>query len=247
MRRLIPALALLGSLALHGGLLAAISSLSPTRSEPVEIASAKVEIGIVSIVSSAPGSSAAGPSSSTAKHSAPSAPHPAQPAPPPAPAIYQSAPPAIASGPSIASPQGELAVPSVPGTGEAAAAGLAQGNGEGTGSEGASAAVGGAGKEGAGSGAAGGGDAALAEISRKLAESAARCYPRQARRLRAEGTARIRFCIDERGEPKEAQVVESSGIALLDEAALGCVLSGAAPLPRVPDCLAVPVNFTIGR
>jgi len=69
------------------------------------------------------------------------------------------------------------------------------------------------------------------------------CYPRAARKNGIQGTVRLRFCVGEGGQPRDAQVVEESGQTLLDEAALHCVLERAAPYPAIRDCLTVPVRF----
>jgi TonB family protein len=86
---------------------------------------------------------------------------------------------------------------------------------------------------------------ALAEIARRLAASARRCYPRAGQRVHAQGVATVRFCVGEGGAPREVQLVESSGVTLLDEAALGCVVSRAAPLPKTRRCVEVPVRFRV--
>lgn len=89
---------------------------------------------------------------------------------------------------------------------------------------------------------------AVAEIVRRLRSAAASCYPYAAVRSNLEGTTRLRFCIDQRGEPRDGQVVDSSGFALLDAAALDCVLPSAAPFPTISrPCVTVPVRFELQR
>ena len=55
---------------------------------------------------------------------------------------------------------------------------------------------------------------------------------------------KVRFCVGPRGEPTGVGVEESSGQALLDEAAEDCVVKGAGPFPATRDCLKVPVDFS---
>jgi len=49
------------------------------------------------------------------------------------------------------------------------------------------------------------------------------------------------------GLPAQAWWGGSSGTGVRDEAALRCVLGRAGRLPRVADCLSVPVVFRLGR
>jgi protein TonB len=48
-------------------------------------------------------------------------------------------------------------------------------------------------------------------------------YPATSRRLAEEGTVRVRVLVDERGQPKEVTVGQSSGYTRLDQAALDAV------------------------
>lgn len=80
-----------------------------------------------------------------------------------------------------------------------------------------------------------------------------RRYPRQAERMRQEGTAHVRFSVDQRGHVANARIERSSGNALLDEATLATVLR-ASPVPPPPIELApypvevmVPVEFYVRR
>jgi TonB family protein len=58
-----------------------------------------------------------------------------------------------------------------------------------------------------------------------------------------EGEARVRFCVDPAGNPTQISLVQSSGNFALDDAALHCVIPGAAPLPLTDRCLVVPLVF----
>lgn len=84
-----------------------------------------------------------------------------------------------------------------------------------------------------------------AELSRRLQAVAARCYPAAARRFRQTGEAEVRFCLDAAGVLAEATVSRSSGSDLLDQAARGCVVPGAAPYGAEArgHCFTVPVRF----
>lgn len=91
-----------------------------------------------------------------------------------------------------------------------------------------------------------GGDAesmALAELHRRLAAAARRCYPNAARRFRARGTVMLSFCLEPGGGVASASVAQGSGSALLDRAAADCVLPGALPIPGVAGCYTVPIIF----
>jgi TonB family protein len=83
----------------------------------------------------------------------------------------------------------------------------------------------------------------LAELQALLAARAARCYPPAAVRLGLTGTTTVAFCITATGIARDIAVRGSSGEALLDRAATACVVEGAGPLPPLPDCLVVPVEF----
>ncbi|MBD9479086.1 energy transducer TonB [Pseudoxanthomonas sp. PXM02] len=80
-----------------------------------------------------------------------------------------------------------------------------------------------------------------------------RRYPRQAERMRQEGTAHVRFSVDQRGYVANARIERSSGNALLDQATLDTV-QRASPVPPPPTELApypvdvmVPVEFYVRR
>lgn len=90
-------------------------------------------------------------------------------------------------------------------------------------------------------GIAGGGDGLRA----RLAWRTAACYPRAARRRRAEGSVEVRFCTDAAGDPRETRILASSGSALLDEAATECVIRGSAPFPVRETCVTVPIEFRL--
>jgi protein TonB len=80
-----------------------------------------------------------------------------------------------------------------------------------------------------------------------------RRYPRQAERMRQEGTAHVRFSVDQRGHVANARIERSSGNALLDQATLDTV-QRASPVPPPPTELSphpvdvmVPVEFYVRR
>jgi periplasmic protein TonB len=104
--------------------------------------------------------------------------------------------------------------------------------------------VGGGAREGGGPGAAGGGaDPRLAELHRRLAEAAARCYPPAAQRLRLRGEVPLRFCLDAQGGASGLSLLGTTGSTLLDRSALECVVPGAEPLPPLAGCFQVAVRF----
>ncbi|MBI5543004.1 MAG: TonB family protein [Deltaproteobacteria bacterium] len=82
------------------------------------------------------------------------------------------------------------------------------------------------------------------QIRRRLEAVADAAYPRAARRARAQGVAKVRFCVDGEGQPRETAIVGSTGFELLDEAALS-VVARAAPFPKRMRCVVVPVRFKI--
>ncbi|MGA9524343.1 MAG: TonB family protein, partial [Myxococcaceae bacterium] len=83
----------------------------------------------------------------------------------------------------------------------------------------------------------------LARIHARLAESARRCYPPAARRYRLTGEVQMSFCLDGHGGVSRIAASRSSGSALLDRAAVDCVVPGAAPLPGPSTCVSVAVQF----
>jgi TonB family protein len=85
-------------------------------------------------------------------------------------------------------------------------------------------------------------DARIAELHARLAASAERCYPAQARRFRQTGEVTLKFCLAS-GAADQISLDGSTGSPLLDEAARTCVLDGARPLPEITGCFAVPVRF----
>ena len=84
----------------------------------------------------------------------------------------------------------------------------------------------------------------LVEIQRRI--QAALRYPPAARAREIEGTALVRFDIDNDGTPREIVVQHSSGLLSLDRAARAAV-AAAAPLPWVYGRLEVPVVFALDR
>ena len=61
-----------------------------------------------------------------------------------------------------------------------------------------------------------------------------RTYPAAAKRSKQEGTVRLAFTMNRKGDILKSHIAGSSGYAQLDEAALK-MLEEAAPLPAVPD------------
>ena len=84
----------------------------------------------------------------------------------------------------------------------------------------------------------------LVEIQQRI--QAALRYPPAAREREIEGTALVRFDIDNDGTPREIVVQDSSGLLSLDRAARAAV-AAAAPLPWVYGRLEVPVVFALDR
>src|SRR5262249_51913079 len=76
----------------------------------------------------------------------------------------------------------------------------------------------------------------LAELHQRLASSAQRCYPPAARRLRLRGEVGLYFCLGADGLAQSQALRGSTGSALLDRAALECVLAGALPAPGIGGC-----------
>lgn len=83
-----------------------------------------------------------------------------------------------------------------------------------------------------------------AEVHARLARAANDCYPAQARRFRQQGQVPVSFCVEGSGAASKV-VVTSSGAALLDEAARGCVMQRAEPFPAAAagSCFVVKVEF----
>jgi protein TonB len=73
-----------------------------------------------------------------------------------------------------------------------------------------------------------------------------KAYPLSARKRGAEGTVYIRFRINPRGEPRELEVIRSSGSPILDRATLDIVKS-AAPFPSIDTPLEIPVVFRLNE
>lgn len=82
-------------------------------------------------------------------------------------------------------------------------------------------------------------------VHARLAAMADRCYPQAARRFSQRGTVELSFCLDAKGATASSEVTRSSGAELLDSAARGCVLEGAAPFApeAASHCFTVPVRF----
>jgi TonB family protein len=77
----------------------------------------------------------------------------------------------------------------------------------------------------------------LSSFFARLQASARRCSGAR------KGLAKVRFCIDRAGAPTDVSLVQSSGNFALDDAAMHCVIPGAAPLPPFDKCLVVPIAF----
>lgn len=84
----------------------------------------------------------------------------------------------------------------------------------------------------------------VAEVHGRLAAAARDCYPAQAKRFRQRGLVPLSFCVSNDGAAEQVSVTRS-GLALLDDAARGCVLGRAAPFPAASrgQCFAVEVEF----
>jgi TonB family protein len=85
-------------------------------------------------------------------------------------------------------------------------------------------------------------DPVLAQIMSRIEE--AKRYPRAARRMRIEGKTVVRFKLKPGGQVEAAEVAESSGSDILDEASLKTVRE-AAPLPYKAGWLKVGIVFKI--
>jgi len=82
-----------------------------------------------------------------------------------------------------------------------------------------------------------GGDLDPMAFFERLQRAAQRCSgPRP-----GEGT--VRFCVGADGAPTDVSLVQSTGSFALDDAALHCVIPGAAPFPHADRCLVVPLVF----
>ncbi len=71
----------------------------------------------------------------------------------------------------------------------------------------------------------------------RLQRAAERCAGPRA------GEGRVRFCVGADGAPTDVSLVQTTGNFALDDAALHCVVPGAAPFPRTNRCLVVPLAF----
>jgi outer membrane biosynthesis protein TonB len=81
-------------------------------------------------------------------------------------------------------------------------------------------------------------------VHARLAGAARDCYPPAAKRFRQTGRVPLRFCVDAALAPVQL-VVTPSGLAVLDDAARGCVVPRAAPFPPEASgrCFEVAVDF----
>lgn len=83
----------------------------------------------------------------------------------------------------------------------------------------------------------------LSELHQRLASAARRCYPSTANRLRQRGTVQLHFCLTPQGSASISQLEGTTGSALLDRAALECVLPRALPAPDMDGCYDVAIRF----
>jgi TonB family protein len=85
----------------------------------------------------------------------------------------------------------------------------------------------------------------VAALHRVLAQAARKCYPAAARRFQLKGTAQVEFCLAGEGALASTHVTSSSGEALLDAAAVRCVIPNSLPLPKdaFGRCFRAPVRF----
>jgi TonB family protein len=84
----------------------------------------------------------------------------------------------------------------------------------------------------------------LEEIQRRVQEAVV--YPERARRLGLSGVTRVRFAIGHDGRAQHVETVQSSGHALLDQAAEQGARDASA-LPYVFGRVEVPVRFALER
>jgi protein TonB len=84
------------------------------------------------------------------------------------------------------------------------------------------------------------GEDPLAAIRERIV--AARSYPEQARRRGWEGRVLVRFTVDARGEPRNLELLETSGFPVLDRATLRAVERGA-PYPLLEGWITVPLVY----
>jgi protein TonB len=91
-------------------------------------------------------------------------------------------------------------------------------------------------------GSSGDGDSVIAEILRRI--EGAKRYPRMARKMGIEGRATVRFKLRGNGKIERAELVETSGSEILDQASLETIRR-AAPLPYKEGWLKVVIVFKI--
>ncbi len=88
----------------------------------------------------------------------------------------------------------------------------------------------------------GDGGAVIAEIMRRIEK--AKRYPRMARKMGVEGQATVRFKLKGNGRIEKAELLETSGSEILDQASLETI-QRAAPLPYKEGWLKVVIVFKI--
>jgi len=87
----------------------------------------------------------------------------------------------------------------------------------------------------------------LFELHQRLSSAARRCYPSTASRLRQRGTVQLHFCLTPQGSASISKLEGTTGSALLDRAALECVLPRALPAPDMDGCYDVVIRFDDAR
>ena len=93
----------------------------------------------------------------------------------------------------------------------------------------------------------------IAAVRLEYASAPPPAYPRDALRMRAEGTVMLQVLVDRDGRPLDVQVQSSSGNRALDEAARKHVLKRWTFRPAMRDGVAVqaigivPIDFTLAR
>lgn len=82
-----------------------------------------------------------------------------------------------------------------------------------------------------------------------------KCYPKEAKQLKQEGTAVVNFVLDENGKVLTAEVTRSSGVASLDTATIA-MIQRASPMPKPPAKLldkdgkllaTIPISYTLNK
>jgi TonB family protein len=82
-------------------------------------------------------------------------------------------------------------------------------------------------------------------VHQRLRDAAVQCSPAAARRFGGRGEVLLSFCLAATGAVDRVEVLRTSGLTVLDEAATGCVVPRGAPYPAAAAgrCFQVPVRF----